>query len=277
MRRGLLCCFAILTISLFSCRKEYQDKAGSIQQQTPPPSMLLTGITKAIGPNIGGYFAGLPGEYAQGTKQHPLLLYIHGGGQFGNGDADLPNLLSEGIPALLDTRKFPASVVVQGTAYSFIVLAPQFKIYPTAADVQTFLDFARASYRIDSSRIYVTGFSIGGRIACDLAGAKAASIAAVVPIAGASNEQVPEKCRYIADHKLPIWAFHNQQDQLISVNETKNFITSLNQLHPAVAPKLTIFDKSTALLKHDAWTRATDPEYRENGMNIYEWMLQFKR
>jgi len=28
---------------------------------------------------------------------------------------------------------------------------------------------------------------------------------------------------------------------------------------------------------HDAWTQASDPEYREEGMNIYEWMLQYKR
>jgi len=28
---------------------------------------------------------------------------------------------------------------------------------------------------------------------------------------------------------------------------------------------------------HDAWTKATDPDYRENGMNIYEWMLQYHR
>jgi hypothetical protein len=54
-------------------------------------------------------------------------------------------------------------------------------------------------------------------------------------------------------------------------------LAAINSLDPVVVPRLTIFDQSTALMKHDAWTRATDPSYRENGMNIYEWMLQFKR
>jgi hypothetical protein len=28
---------------------------------------------------------------------------------------------------------------------------------------------------------------------------------------------------------------------------------------------------------HDAWTKATDPTYKENGLNMYEWLLQFSK
>ena len=28
---------------------------------------------------------------------------------------------------------------------------------------------------------------------------------------------------------------------------------------------------------HNAWTKATDPTYKENGQNIYEWMLSYKK
>jgi hypothetical protein len=28
---------------------------------------------------------------------------------------------------------------------------------------------------------------------------------------------------------------------------------------------------------HDAWTTTYDPSYKENGLNVYEWMLQFSR
>jgi len=275
MRNGVLCLLILIALSP-SCKKTYLDKPA----ETLPahqPFMILKGISTNVGSNVGGYFAGLPDAYSSDSKRYPLLLYIHGGGQFGNGEVDLPNLLSEGIPALLDTKKFPAAITSQGHVYSFVVLAPQFRIYPTNNDIQAFLDYARSNYRIDSSRIYVTGFSIGGRITCDFAGEKAAILAAIVPIAGASTESLDDKCRNIVDHHLPAWAFHNQQDELISVYETKNFITTLNNLKPVLPAKLTIFEESSALLKHDAWTRATDPAYRENGMNIYEWMLQFKR
>jgi hypothetical protein len=29
--------------------------------------------------------------------------------------------------------------------------------------------------------------------------------------------------------------------------------------------------------KHDAWTKASDPNYKENNMNMYEWMLQYHK
>ena len=275
MRRGVLCLLILIALSS-SCKKTYLGKPG--EEPLPhQPFMILKGITTNVGTNVGGYFAGLPDAYSSDFKRYPLLLYIHGGGQFGNGDVDLPNLLSEGVPALLDTKKFPPVITSKGQVYSFIVLAPQFRLYPTNNDLQGFLDYARNNYRIDSSRIYVTGFSIGGRITCDFAGEKAATIAAIVPIAGAATEALETKCRNMANYNLPVWAFHNEQDEFINVYETRNFITTLNSLRPVLPAKLTIFEQSLALLKHDAWTRATDPAYREDGMNIYEWMLQFKR
>jgi hypothetical protein len=81
--------------------------------------MILKGISTGIGTDIGGYFAGLPSSYDQAATQYPLLLYFHGGGQFGNGDVDLPNLLSEGIPALLDTKSFPAIINAGGKRLFF--------------------------------------------------------------------------------------------------------------------------------------------------------------
>ncbi len=275
MGRFLLYLVGWLALACFSsCKKSLYTPATK-----PPPveAMSLIGITRDVGSNIGGYYAGLPGGYEKDGKQHPLILYIHGGGQFGNGSVDLPNLLSEGIPALLDTKAFPGTVTSNGQEYSFIVLVPQFKAYPSSIDLQNFLDFAKANYRIDLSRIYLTGFSIGGRITCDFAGEAPSGLAAIVPIAGASTFSVLEKSKNIASSKLPVWAFHNEQDELINVYETKNFIASIDAQNPSIRPLLTLFPSSTALLKHDAWTRATDPKYRENGMNIYEWMLQFKR
>jgi predicted peptidase len=276
MRKLVLNFVLILIVLLFACKKAYLDKP-SPKPQVDPASMILKGFTAGIGANIGGYYAGIPGAYDHETNSYPLLLYMHGGGQFGNGDVDLPNLLSEGIPALLDTKKFPPAINSNGQVYSFLVLVPQFRSYPSNTDIQTFLEYARKNYRIDAARLYVTGFSIGGKITCDFASENASIISAIVPIAGASSDALEEKCKNIVESKLPVWAFHNEQDELISVNETKNFISALKNFSPLIQPRLTLFANSSALLKHDAWTRATDPEYRENGMNMYEWMLQYKR
>jgi hypothetical protein len=40
-----------------------------------------------------------------------------------------------------------------------------------------------------------------------------------------------------------------------------------------IPARLTIFQAGG----HDAWTTATDPDYRERGKNIYEWMLASTR
>ncbi|HKP32542.1 MAG TPA: dienelactone hydrolase family protein, partial [Chitinophagaceae bacterium] len=259
-----------------ACKKTDYGKA-SKKEAAPVLYMSLKGVTKDISANNAGYYVGLPGEYDKSTKKYPAILYVHGAGHFGNGEVDLPNLLSEGMPALLDTKKFPNEISMGAEKFSFIVLAPQFKVYPTTADIKDFLEFAKLNYRIDISRIYINGMSIGGRIACDFAAEFPTDVAALVPMAGSSNFDLDKKCQKIANEKIAVWAFHNQEDQVISVEDTKKFIAGINVYNPEVAPRLTIFVSSSALLKHDAWTKATDPGYKENGKNIYEWMLQFKK
>jgi hypothetical protein len=80
----------------------------------------------------------------------------------------------------------------------------------------------------------------------------------------------------ISVRNLPIWAFHNNQDQSISLESVKEFLQLINDNYPAIPPKLTLF-LPFGLLNHDSWTRATDPSFKEDGMNMYEWMLQYAR
>ncbi len=85
------------------------------------------------------------------------------------------------------------------------------------------------------------------------------------------------KCKSLADGRLPIWLyFTTDGDQVINIDESKNFISLLNSFNPAIPPRFTIFPMF-GLSGHDAWTKATDPLYKENNMNIYEWMLQYAR
>lgn len=43
--------------------------------------------------------------------------------------------------------------------------------------------------------------------------------------------------------------------------------------HDDIRVKETIFDYAV----HNCWARATNPDFKQDDMNIYEWMLQFKR
>src|SRR5436190_11126143 len=62
-------------------------------------------ITVKINDVIGGYYSALPVHYSETTKLYPLLVFISGAGQLGNGGIDLPILLNDGVAQILDERK----------------------------------------------------------------------------------------------------------------------------------------------------------------------------
>ena len=196
---------------------------------------------------------------------------IPGGGQYGNGASDLPSLLNDGVAKYINLKTFPAAFVVDGQTYSFIVLTPQFKTYPSVADVETFVNYAKSKYRIDSTRVYMSGISIGGEVVGDVAATYPKQVAAIVPISGES--QIQSNCTLLAQNKIPIWDFHNSGDPTINISESMNFIAWVNAANPAIPPKQTIFQSS----EHDAWSTALSPTYNANGVNVYEWMLGYSK
>lgn len=247
----------------------------TVNVETEPP--LLKANVFVVNEVVGGYYSALPAQYHKNAEVYPVIIFIHGGGQYGNGDSDLHRVLNEAIPELLHQKRFPAKFTISGSAYSFLVLAPQFLMNPTNEQVLSFINYAKKKYRIDNSRIYLVGFSEGGRIGCDVAAAYPEQFAALVAMAGVSkSEDVESKCKNIADNKLPVWLLHNDEDQLMDVDLTRQFVSLINSFSPAIVPKYTEF-LPYGLWNHDAWTKATDPAFKEGGMNIYEWMLQYKR
>jgi len=238
---------------------------------------ILPAVQAAVSVNIssriGGFYKALPARYDSTTKKYPLLVFLHGIGETGNGTTDLPRLLGNAVPRLLNHKTFPAAFMVNGTAYSFIVINPQFKEWPQPADVNALIDYAVAHYRIDESRIYVAGLSMGGGNTWDYAVTYPSRVAAVVPICGASWP-TKEQLGKIAAANLPVWAFHNNDDGIVGVDATTTNVHTVNLFKPAIPAKMTIWASGG----HDAWTKATDPATREcDGKNMYEWLLQHSR
>ncbi|MBC7851602.1 MAG: alpha/beta fold hydrolase [Chitinophagaceae bacterium] len=229
-------------------------------------------ITYNVNANIGGYQEALPARYNLTNKKYPLLIFIHGTGEQGNGSNDLWMAGNIGIAALIKNGKFPPSFQVSGVDHSFIVLSPQFRSWPSVAEVNNLIDFAISKYRVDVSRVYLSGLSMGGGATWEYAAQHSSKIAAIVPICGAA-EPTNGKAEKIARANLPVWAFHNTDDRMVTVWNSIGFTTKINSYLNAVPAKFTQWASGG----HDAWTKATDPNYKENGMNMYEWMLQYKR
>lgn len=229
-------------------------------------------VTQAIGSNVGGFYEGLPYGYNSNTDKYPLLVFLHGGGELGNGTTDLPLIKKNAVSRMLDRKTFPKSFTVNGKEYSFVIIQPQFKEWPKPADVRQIINYSLEHYRIDTHRIYLAGLSMGGGATWEYAQEDGDRLAAIVPICGASWANL-EKAKNIAKFNLPVWAFHNKDDSAVSVRSTTRYVDAILKQDANAPVKTTIWETGG----HDAWTKATDPDYKEDNKNIYEWMLQFTR
>ena len=240
--------------------------------QTAVPSTYVNSL-------INGYYEALPSDYnSNPTKKYPLLVFLHGMGEIGNGSASaLPMVLRNGPPKLIKEGKFPTAINVNGQSHSFIVISPQMNgtaFNPTL--IQSLMDYITNRYRVDLSRIYLTGLSMGGGMTWDYCGSTpgGTKMAAIVNICG-NKPAYDGMVGGVAKANLPVWAFHNSGDPTCPVSYTTEWIRKLNAYVPAMNPQArgTIFNASG----HDAWTKAYDPNYKENNMNVYQWMLQYTR
>ena len=263
--------FAITLSLLFNFSKAHS------QVQTAHVSTYMTN-------NVNGWYEYLPKGYDDDNQNYPLIIFVHGIGELGYGDAgSLPLVLRNGTPKLINAGKFPTSFKVNGETFKFIILSPQFISWPKPADIQDVMDYALKHYRVNTSRIYLTGLSMGGGPVWDYSGLSienANKLAAIVPVCGVSGP-VDERISVLVNSHLPIWATHNLGDDAVPVSNTIGYLDKIGALNAVLFPqyilnpiaKKTIFPVNG----HDAWSTTYDPNFRENNMNIYEWMLQFQR
>jgi predicted peptidase len=277
MKQSLPFIFSLLCTALVlsGCKKEAATTpvANTEKNLAISRSPIQTAVSANISDNTGGFYQSIPASYDASTKKYPLLVFLHGVNELGNGTTDLPKLLVNGVPRLLNQKTFPSQFTVNSADFSFIVISPQFKQWPQPADVNAMIDYAIKNLRVDITRIYVAGISMGGGAALDYAMAYPNRIAAVVSIAGASW-QSREICGNISKANLPVWAFHNNDDTIVDASTTHTIIDNINSFNTAVAAKKTIWPTGG----HDAWSKATNPAIKEcDGKNMYEWMLQYSR
>ncbi|RYZ92168.1 MAG: hypothetical protein EOP47_30610, partial [Sphingobacteriaceae bacterium] len=67
--------------------------------QTQTPVYLSQTITNAASK---GFYRYLPADYATSAKSYPLIIWVHGYGQIGQGNTtDLPKVLEWGLPKII--------------------------------------------------------------------------------------------------------------------------------------------------------------------------------
>ena len=216
-----------------------------------------------------GYLEYLPPSYALEAEPSPLLVFLHGGGEAGDGSAETLDLVAKlGIPQLIADGDWPAD-------HPFVVLAPQYGTVPAsdrcdvADDVARFLEFALLTYNVDRSRIYLTGISCGAIGIWDYIAVDGGEVvAAAVPIAGHAEWALEEAdCDQLAS--VAVWAFHGAIDEVVPVVHIEGPMDKVTECYRPDPSDwmLTVYPDAD----HDAWTRTYD---LSAGHDIYAWLLE---
>jgi predicted peptidase len=198
------------------------------------------------------YLLFLPQGYGTDPREKwPLILFLHGMGERGD-DLDLVKI--HGIPRIVE----------QQPDLPFVVVSPQCPDETTWWDHQrtlkALLDEIVASYAVDTSRIYLTGLSMGGYGTWGLAMAYPRLFAAIAPICGGG---FPEFVFQLKD--VPVWAFHGAEDDVIKLEVGQRMVNALRICGGNV--RFTVYPG----VGHDSWTQTYDnPE-------LYQWFLQHRR
>ena len=196
------------------------------------------------------YLLFLPESYAQSTNQKfPLILFLHGAGERGS---DLDSVKRHGIPKIVETNPdFP-----------FIAVSPQCPedSWWTSElhTINGLIEEVVEKYQVDTSRIYLTGLSMGGFGTWSLASMYPERFAAIAPVCGGG--EVRQILRSLVE--MPIWTFHGQKDDVIPFSRSEEIVTALKKHGSSI--KFTIYPEAG----HDSWTKTYDnPE-------LYKWFLK---
>ena len=191
---------------------------------------------------------------AQEQGKFPMILSLHGIGERGN---DLPRLKRDGLAKRLDGDE----------AFPFVVISPQCPLstewYYDRTDTLLIklLDAVIARYPIDTNRIYLTGYSMGGIGAWDLALRNPPRFAAVLPIAARAEGGF----NICVLKEVPAWVFHGAKDDVVDLFKAESLVNALRNCGGNV--QFTVYPA----VGHDAWTRTY------NNAEVYDWLLRQRR
>lgn len=290
--RRLLGCFWMAAIPTLALAQHCVDGRSEAQLLRRPYTSQVTGEQRE-------YLLYLPKGYeTERGRLWPVILFLHGNGERGDGRKDLDVLLRHGplkeawvnhrdLPfimispqmAPLDKTRLPdrpprprpaqpqgrppLNRQVTGQAPPWEENGPPQGWWIYEKDVLWILDDVLGHFRADPDRVYLTGLSYGGFGTWYFAATYPDRWAAVAPICGAGN---PKLIPAIAKARLPIWIFQGGRDPLVLAEWVLASARALEEAgHPDV--RFTVHED----MGHNVWERVYE------GWDLYEWFLRHRR
>jgi len=221
------------------------------------------------------YLLHLPAGYDDSDQKFPLLFFLHGIAQKGDGSPEsLERVAVDG----------PFRTMREGNwdqRLPLIVVGPQsggIQPWWRGDEVRKVLAHVKNTYRVDESRLYLSGISMGGRSVWWLAKNFSNEIAALVPVSGWAGD-VRQSCDVF--RRMGIWAFHGARDPLIGLSGGKKPVDALTACVPNLSypPRLTTLEDAG----HGQWYKVYSSQHHDSNRgadgelysDIYRWMLSF--
>ncbi|GAA3944684.1 T9SS type A sorting domain-containing protein [Chitinophaga oryziterrae] len=243
----------------------YQSRAQG--DQTKITVNLATGVTT-------GAWLHLPDDYSTTSTSYPLIIFLHG---VGEGGTDLNVVLSHGLPKII-ANGAKMQFTVGGKLFKFITVSPQIPNgWASETMIQNVLNDIKSRYRIDASRIYLTGLSAGGYGTLNYVASGATyanNLAAIVPVSTAAIDasKVAGLCN-VASGSIGSWFLCGDNDSFIDNQIT--YVADINKCGPKYPAIATTYAGGTH--SDNVWDKAYDATHAYQSPNIYEWMLQYSR
>ncbi|MBP6116733.1 MAG: dienelactone hydrolase family protein [Neisseriaceae bacterium] len=211
-----------------------------------------------------------------GTEKLPLVVVLHGSYEAGT---DNQQHMLKGTNIGPD---YFARAKIQAIQKAY-VLAPQTSvpvrwastgipeydlnqtpITPSMAALLSLIDDTLKTKAVDPRRIYIVGLSRGGQGAWNAAFHRPDLFAAIVPIAGSGSPKDGAKLI-----KMPIWAFHGDQDEITDVAYTRHMVDAIIQAGGST--KTLRYTEIQGGDHADAWLTA----YRTD--ELWRWLLSHQK
>lgn len=272
---------------------------GPLPDGRSAPKLLRIAYPSLVTGKEREYLVYLPAGYdSQPSKKWPVMLFLHGDGERGNGKEKLDLVMKHGplAEAWGKKRDLP-----------FIMISPQLPLHKTLIDlglqsdkevkfpggvfeidraphniepawedegpprgwfmfekeVIGMVDATLANYRSDDHRVYVTGLSYGGFGTWHFAERFPTKFAAFAPVCGAGDVV---GLQGLATAQTPLWAFHGGRDSIVLAEwQLKTVQALVKNGHKSV--RFTVHED----LSHNSWERVY------GGWDLYVWLLQQKR
>lgn len=185
-------------------------------------------------------------------KKYPLVIFLHGAG--GRGNDNKKQILDQIVGPCL--WALPANQA----KHPCFVMAPQsggrwaWSAKP-AASLKKLIDKIAKEFPVDTSRIYITGLSMGGYGTWRMLADYPDFFAAAMPVCGKGDVK---SAPAIVKHKTPIWAFHGARDPVVPAEGSRSMVAAIK--------KAGGFAKYTEYpdVGHNSWEGAySDPDLLE--------------